>query len=349
MALGACALKEVLSANRIPKPLPAYPSAFLGRISHKLIEESAKGHLENSAGSFSKRWDELTESTEKELNGTPEHYIVPLKKSAPRYYVVRAKAIKVATKFWSPRKKSYSGIRPSMGGEISLSSKDGKLFGIVDSVLKEHGLTVLRDYKTGEILEAETNEIRPTYAAQLRLYAFLYFENFTIWPDKLELMPLSGAAFEIPVEPADCIKIAQEAAKSLDAWNAKISGISHGEDSAEVLANPSPSVCKFCQYRPACSGYLNIVSEVQDADWPADVVGTIISLADDENGRNVLKISKDGVEIVVRRLSGIERHTALATLSQGQRVGVFNLLRENAPYSFREGPNTTLVSDPKTG
>ena len=143
------------------------------------------------------------------------------------------------------------------------------LGGFVDKIVQcEHGAELI-DYKTGEITDQATGDVRASYEVQLLLYAGLYHDSQGEWPCKLTLTTLYGIERDVPLDRTRSLKLMNEARDKLRELNELIT---EGFP-PERFATPSPSACTFCSYRPACKQYWRVRGE--EPDWPADLSGIL--------------------------------------------------------------------------
>ena len=360
-ALKKCALREVLTAARQPELLPAFPQARLGGIIHKLLEEAGKGIVEGrSAKSVESRWDELVGEVEDQMRETwLEHSLVPLKRTVPDYEVRRIRALRRAEQFTREAPKYYSkiGQTPGLGFEVWVESRDKLVAGFIDFVQETTDGLILYDYKTGHVLDKqETNnspQIKPEYQVQLKLYAALYEASYDRWPHMLKILPLQGDDQIIQYHPSECAKLLKEAAATLRKVNAMIS-----EDTgtsaravARSLANPTPSTCCFCQFRPGCFAYQDARNLAEGEEWPKDVWGNVIEIKKLGNGRCSIKLrtsNRSYGEVQIRGLTqNPSRHPALEFIKEGDWVGVYNLQGKALAGGFSERLSTILYQIPE--
>ena len=342
--LEKCVLREALSANRVSQLLPSSPAKFLGEVSHSLIEASSRGSIEAGPVPAALRWDELVASQEASITGPIERHLVPLKKSSGRYHIIRAKTLRAAARAYRPRPVTPRPTRPGFGFEIRITTPDGALSGIVDSATEEAGAIVIRDYKSGSIFLDKSEETKPEYITQLQLYAVIYWEEFGIWPTSLQLVPLVGEPVAIEVNPEECQTLAAAARNRMAAANRQIATVVETRSRLEDLATPSPPTCRYCQYRPLCKRYADRRSDSPTLEWPIDIWGVVQSVHEAPDRRFVICVTQeaDGTVITVRRVSGGGRHINFDAIIPGARLGIFDLRKENAPNTYREGARTTV-------
>jgi hypothetical protein len=124
--------------------------------------------------------------------------------------------------------------------EVPVQSQDGLLTGRVDYAerLPNGGIRLL-DYKS-----ALRDDVPERYERQLQIYALLWYETFDEWPtEALIVYPFSGTVHNIPIDPATCLKVGQEARQIIRSTQEAFN--------AERLASPG-TVCTVCEFRPWC-------------------------------------------------------------------------------------------------
>jgi hypothetical protein len=113
-------------------------------------------------------------------------------------------------------------------------------------------------------------EIKPEYKEQLKLYAYLYYENTGKFPTKLSLVDLSKQKFVVEFTRQECKKLFEEAKILLNKVNSSIES-----NELNSLAKPSDTNCKYCLYRPACKYYLSWLPDIQRTK---DVYGKLLNI-----------------------------------------------------------------------
>ncbi len=289
------------------------------------------------------RWDKLVEETHDVMHASSiERHLVPLRNSVPDIEVRRIRAIQraleIADTRWSPqpRDKGHRAT-PRCRHEMRVKSRDGLIGGTIDAVIRTEEGIIIRDYKSGPVLESdEQNEsqLKKIYQTQLKMYAALYAESFGDWPTSLEVVPLSGTAHEVDFKKEECLNLLDEAKNSLQELNTKVSKYPN-ELLPSLLANPSPTACAFCQFRPGCTPYQEETEEIKEGQWPVDVIGIVKDVKQLGNSRLMLQLTSPGGLVNVPGLSGGNRHPILLEVKPGSKIGIFNLRqsRPSAPYS----------------
>src|SRR5581483_9605567 len=181
---------------------------------------------------------------------------------------------------------------PAYGFELPLESSDGLIRGRIDAILPSPEGPILQDYKSGAIFEIAGSDelvLKNEYADQLKIYGALYHERTGVWPHRLEVLPVSTAPYEVSFTPAECEELAHAARAAVAKVNDLIATC-NGHELEASLANPSPSACCYCPYRPACHAYSS-ATQPAIGSWPADASGEFRELRLLGNGKRLLLLS----------------------------------------------------------
>ena len=353
-ALKECRLRELWRAGGCSPLLPLAPAAKLGTVIHNLLELAGKGQFANlKFADIDAKFDSLVKDTEATMKQSwLECLMVPLKNIIPDYQVRRIRALKKAAEIAGSMERSQAKTVPksiSEGYELWLESKDGLVGGKIDQIVETNEGSLLRDYKTGYILEkpidGAVTEVKESYQEQLKLYAALYEDKFGRWPAHLEVVPLSGNAWEINFHPEECKEIFEVAKLLLKDINATVD--SRNETSQfNDLATPTEMGCRFCEYRPGCKVYRDQRANSEDQDWLNDIWGEILEQKMLGNGHILLRLEKKNKPKNIFNIRGLsqgkERHPALYETNVGDFVGIYNLRGNMSTGSFVEGPYTII-------
>ncbi len=351
-ALSECRLREVWAAAGHSPLLPVSPTARFGTAAHNMIELAGNAELANcSITEIDKKFSEILERIENRMKASwLESFLVPLSESVSDYQVRRIRVCKRAFEIAKTAVvcAAATAIR-SQGNELWVESVDGRVGGKIDQVVKTSDELIIRDFKTGYIHEAsaESNahEIKQSYQIQLKLYAALYFSNYRQWPDRLEIVPLSGEPWEVPFTPEECIDLLKSACQLLISTN-KIIELSGASDPIEELATEKPTACRFCLYRPACKMYRHKQMTGGDARWPTDVLGVVTEMRTLNNGSMWLQIEREGGNLPAARIRSLTpsevRHPIFTSLGRGMKVGLYNLRGDIDSGALQEGPYTVI-------
>lgn len=349
MRLRACALQEIWAASATPSLLPRNPLAILGTVAHQVLEEAGR----EDGFVAAERWTRRIATLNKELyQSWLDSRLVPLERLVPQYEVLKLRTCTRAQKIAAAVTKQRSGRHvPGIGFEIWVESKDKSVGGWIDSVRQSRAGIELGDFKSGGLFEQHDStrrgELKKDHQAQLKLYAALYFQTYGVWPSTIQIIPLAGAALDVPFTQAECKDLLEEATQTLTSLNASIS---HQETvGPESFASPSPQNCRFCGYRPVCWRYQEeIGSGVQTDGWPKDAVGRVWDINVLSSSRVNLRVcGEGGTEYTFRALSSlIERNPSLREIQRGDRVGIFNAQTSANRLEFSESVSTVLYKLP---
>lgn len=355
-ALRECALREVWSATRQPALLPAAAAARLGGVAHKLLEEAGRGQFRDaSVPSAETRWTELVNQVEQQMQQSwLERSLTPLTRTVSQYEVRKLRTCNKATEIAqeAPGYPLKVEGRRRIGFEVWVESADGLIAGSIDNVQEIDDGAVLRDYKSGYIMDkqegGQTLAIKNEYQVQLKLYAALYQSTFRRWPARLEIVPLQGANHILPFQPIECTTLLEDAVASLKEINGMISATAESTNPSieQRLASPSPSTCRFCQWRPKCTAYQTARDNADDPQWPPDVRGTVTEMRKLGNGRMSMDLQVNSRAYETAHIRGLspspERHPALEFISNGDLIAFYNLRLSASPNSFSEASQTVI-------
>ena len=111
-----------------------------------------------------------------------------------------------------------------------VESKDGLVGGFIDYVYNLKEGPVICDYKSGNIFDESSSNVKPGYETQLRLYAALYHTTTGIWPARLEIVPLQGTHVEVRFEPDECVQLLEDAILTTKRINSLIESLQSEPD-----------------------------------------------------------------------------------------------------------------------
>lgn len=345
VALKECALREAWSAQSEPALLPTPPTARLGTAVHRLLKEAGAGRLSATASAVEHRLGELlTQQDEEARRSWLDRRFTPIADHIPDLEVrlIRAveRALEVAARAGGGT--GTGGGRARTGYEVWVENRDRTAGGSIDEVRDDAGRITVADQKTGPILDrvsgTSTPLLKEAYVTQLKIYAALYHETWGVWPRRGLLIPLRGDPGEVGLDPFDCTRTLEAAIGAFDEVNRTIRNASRPEDAENLLANPSPTACRYCTYRPRCRPYVGARPPVTEREaWPADIWGAVTELKRLRNG--TLHLTVDGI-----RLRGLfeAQHPALNALQVGNIIAAFNARRTRSPTTFDTGEFTAV-------
>jgi CRISPR/Cas system-associated exonuclease Cas4 (RecB family) len=144
--------------------------------------------------------------------------------------------------------------------EEPLTAADGRLYGRPDLLIRRTERHEIIDYKSGGVVDRETNRPREAYVRQLQLYAYLEHEVSGSWAAKARLFPLQGTPVEIDVDPQRCVELATQALEAMDAYNAEVP--------RTPPASPTPDHCRWCPHAGVCEQFW----QTCDASWAPMII-----------------------------------------------------------------------------
>jgi hypothetical protein len=351
LALEECRLREVWSSNGAENLLPLHPNARLGIVIHRIFEEAGRGHLGHGGQTLvEKCWNEAVATLEAQMQQSwIERSLLPLAQSINNFEVQRLRTIKKAHEICSSpvvQKQQPTVAKPGFGFELRVKTPEGEVGGVIDHAFEIDEQVVLEDYKTGLVLEQNSDGedvLKSTYVTQLQFYAALYYFTFERWPDRLQVVSTQGPPILIPVNQETSLQLIDDAKAKLRAINDTIlHAVGAGDVVQRTLASPSPDACKKCLFRPNCQPYTTTKVSNPDESWPIDRIGVLKDLRTFANGYASLTL-EDGADLcVIRSISPRPRHPALESANSGDRIGCFNLRRTAALNQYQETAYTTI-------
>jgi len=329
-----CAYKSLLAEAFDNKPLlPVSPNAYFGTVLHKMLELIAKGTIRND-DDFNVAFDEQVKLQEENLKQQGYDFFVPLQKNVKDFGMKKI-LLKKHLRNITERPASSSGVKYS--SEKWVESKDKLISGKIDLVIEIGQETEILDFKTGAITQDILDdtgeifsEIKDEYKEQLKLYAYLYFENTGKFPTQLFLVDLAKQKFAVPFSQSECISTFEEAKKLLDTTNASIS-------TQTFNASPSEANCKYCLYRPACSYYLKLI----ETDYSFnDVSGSVNNVIKYQNG-NVSVFLVNGERKITVTSFPVEIFDELNDC-RNKKISIYNLRKEATELVY-SATKTTII------
>jgi len=326
-------------------PLAPFPAAKLGDVVHKVMEAVDTNHDPASV------WDDECAKVNEKLSESPvTRGLAPLSQTVKgfelrRLMTIRMARTRAAVLHANPAVHETRSREHPLKEEM-LRSLDGMLRGQFDLVERRPEGWVLVDYKSGDVLDVEgdgTAQIKESYQLQLLLYAALLAEVKGIRIHKALLKTLDGWEHEVPIDPAQAVKVARQARQLLDEFNKIVK-----KDSGD-LARPLPKDnsnhifgCMGCLYRPVCKSYLNTqrLSE-ENKKWPNDAVGLVTNLNKGyDKVRITIKPRNEEREITIEFRDSPSRHQAFEKINAKDSVGIFDYVSgRTANYG---GPRTCV-------
>lgn len=333
--LKKCSYNSILSKAFSHPLLPYTPTVHLGTIVHKCIRKIFAGEIDTEEV-FEKAWNALEKEEENKLSDYGFSFFLPLKENVLGYTIKKLQVRAIFREQLNKSERENDGEKDiQFMNEKWLQSKDSKIAGSVDHILKIDDFVKLTDTKTGEIIN-ESGEVKESYEEQLKLYAYLYCEEFDQYPNELVIRDLKHNEIVIPFTEDECDALAKSAKNKLESINESLV-----KDDLENLANPAIEICSKCLFRPACKYHWSIKSD-NSIDTFTDVKGILQSLNQYKNGNINVTISNNGSELIVTQLEN-ESMELLQSL-EGKEVGIYNVIRSNSDGIYKSTKWTTIYA-----
>jgi len=329
-----CAYKSLLAEAFDKKPLlPLSPNAYFGTVLHKMLELIAKGILK-SEDDFNAEFDKQVKALEEDLKQKGFGFFVPLKIKL-RNFGLKKIQLKKHLKIASEKPTSLGNIK--FHSEKWFESNDKFIGGKVDLVIENGNEIEIIDFKTGAITqdclddEGEIySDVKNEYKEQLKLYAYLYFENTNKFPTDLSLVDLAKQKFPVEFSEQECKSLFDEAKTLLKSTNDSIK-------TKSFSANPKQENCKYCLYRPACSFFHKKI----ETDFSFnDVLGEIKDVKKFQNGNVSLFLQYGNKNLTIKNFS-VEEFDKLNN-HKNKQIRIYNLRKEVAEFVYSV-TDTTMI------
>jgi CRISPR/Cas system-associated exonuclease Cas4 (RecB family) len=329
-----CAYKSILAEAFGKSPLlPVSPNAYFGTVLHKMLELISKGTVRNE-DDFNRMFDEQVKSVEENLQKQGYNSFVPLQKNVKDFGMKKILLKKhLRTMLEQPSKTSSVKYH----SEKWFKSKDKLIAGKIDLVIEAEQEAEIIDFKTGDITQDVLDdageifsEVKEEYKEQLKLYAYLYFENTSRFPTALSLVDLAKQKFSVSFSQSECHSLFVEAKKLLHFTNESIS-------KRTFAANPTEANCKYCLYRPACSFYLKQL----ETDYSLnDISGSIKNVVKYQNGNVSIFLQSGERQFTVTSFPS-EKYDELND-SKNKQISIYNLRKEATEFVYSV-TKTTII------
>lgn len=340
LSFKSCYLKGVWESNNSSSLLPTSPYAIVGRVVHKVMEYVGEGKIETNK-SFEEKWDLLISQEEEKLsNSWLESHLVPLSSSV-RNYDEKKELCRLLVNS-SFKVNLYSNLKhevlPTTRNEIWLQTNDGICVGKIDFLKASDNFVEIIDYKSSETIDLKVlNE----YSIQLKLYGALYHETYGIWPSSLIIMLINNERIEVPFTKEECKYLLNHVKEVFHGVNNIISKAFEKKDLISKLANPSPQICYFCNFRPVCTPYWEARKISPEEPWPLDLKGKLLRKVPWGKNRIYIEVETENKEIIKVVDLLPERHPALE--NPKCEIAVFSLNKNKKnPRIFHEGQLTVV-------
>lgn len=315
-----CAYKSLLAEAFDKKPLlPLSLNAYFGIVLHKLLELIATGILKSEVD-LNTEFDKQVKTLEEDLQSKGFGFFVPLKVKIKNFGL---KKIQLKKHLRNESEQPTSFSNTNFYSEKWFESQDKLIAGKFDLVIDDGSYIEIIDFKTGAIrqdcLDDEGElylDVKDEYKDQLKLYAYLYFENTTKFPTNLSLVNLAKQKFSVEFSEEECKTVFEEAKVLLEATNNSI-------NTKTFSANPKVENCKYCLYRPACS-FFHIKF---DSDFSInDVFGKVKDVKKFQNG-NVNLFLENGSKIITIKNFSNDIFEKLNN-NKNKQIRIYNLRNE---------------------
>lgn len=329
-----CAYKSLLAEAMNKKPLlPFSANAYYGTVLHKMLELISKRSIRNE-DDFNATFQEQIKLMEEKLVTEGYGFFVPLQKKV-KDFTMKKILVKDHLRYISETPPRVSNAK--FHSEKWYQSKDHLIGGTIDLVIETEQEIEIFDFKTGAITQDfldddgdVSSEVKTEYSEQLKLYAYLYFDNTGKFPTQLSLVNLAKQKFIVDFSVDECHDIFKEAKTLLNSINNCV-------EKGTFIANPIEVNCKYCLYRPACSFYLK---QIETGNSFNDVSGLVRNVMKFQNG-NVSLYLQSGDRMFTISNFQAEKYDEL-NASRNKKIKVFNLKREPRE-SFYSATKTTMI------
>jgi len=242
----------------------------LGTIIHSLHHWSFLNRLTGvTLVQSEQKFDELVAETERRLSASLlSAHLVPLSSSCDVYITRRHSAVRHAVR--EPSAKGSGGARGARQlSEEGIESLDGLIKGSMDAVYFTGDAIDIIDRKSGDV--KRDGLLRESYVMQLKLYAGLVHDVEGIMPRSLALIDGAFHRYEVDFKPDEVMALYSAAKEWLAAIREEV--LSRPENLAS-LADPRPGNCKYCQLRPNCRPYWEVIRQGAQG-YPMDFASTV--------------------------------------------------------------------------
>lgn len=321
-----CAYKSLLAEAFDKKPLlPLSPNAYFGTVLHKMLELIAKG-IVKSEDDFNAEFDKHVKELEADLQQKGFGFFVPLKIKA-RNFGLKKIQLKKHLRSVSEKITSLGNIK--FHSEKWFESNDKLIGGKVDLVIENGNEIEIIDFKTGAITqdflddEGEIySDVKIEYIEQLKLYAYLYFENTNKFPTNLSLVDLAKQKFPVEFSEEECKTLFEEAKNLLKSTNDCI-------NTKSFSANPKEENCKYCLYRPGCAFF----HKKLETDFSFnDVLGEIKEVKKFQNGNVSLFLQNGNKNLTIKNFS-MEEFDEL-NRNKNKQIRIYNVRKEATEFIY---------------
>lgn len=329
-----CAYKSLLAEAFLKKPLlPVSPNAYFGTVLHKMLELISKGAVRNE-DEFNSSFNEQVETVEENLRQQGYVFFIPLQKNVKDFGLKKI-LLKKHLRLAIDKQPKISGVK--FYSEKWLESNDKLIAGKIDLMIESGEESEIIDFKTGAITQDILDdageifsEVKEEYKEQLKLYAYLYFENTGKFPTSLSLVDLAKQKFSISFSQPECNSIFDEAKKLLHVTNESISN-------GTFTANPSEANCKYCLYRPACTFFLKLI----ETDYSFnDISGSVKNVVMYQNGNVSVFLDCGTRQLTVTSFPSVKFEEL--NDCRNKIISIYNLRKEATEFVY-SATKTTII------
>lgn len=329
-----CAYKSLLAEALDKKPLlPLSADAYFGIVLHKMLELISRG-IVRGEDDFNAEFDKQVKTLEDDLKRTGFEFFIPLKIKL-RNFGLKKIQLKKHLRSEFEQLTSLSNIK--FHPEKWFESKDKLIGGKIDLVVENGKNIEIIDFKTGAITqdcfddEGEIySEVKSEYQEQLKLYAYLYFENTNKFPSTLSLVDLAKQKVPVKFSEVECKGIFEEAKNLLKTTNDSI-------NTKTFSAIPNLVNCKYCLYRPACSFF----HKKLETDFTFnDVLGEIKDVKKFQNGKVTVFLQNKTYNLTIKNFTS-EKFDELC-YRKNKKISIYNLRKEATAFVYSVA-DTTMI------
>ncbi len=318
----------------MPNPLlPISPNAYLGTVLHKMLELIVQSNVKDE-NDFNRLFNEQIGIIESKLQESGYGFYVPLQKNVKDFGLKKVLLKKhLRTNHEQPVKHRDTRFY----SEKWFESNDKLIAGQIDLVIESGDIIEVIDFKTGAITDNILDddgeilmEVKEEYKDQLKLYAYLYFDNTGKFPTNLSIIDLSKQKFAIDFSKEECLVVYEKAKELLNITNECVRA-------GHFSANPTETNCKYCLFRPSCSFFL----EKLETDYSFnDVLGLVSDVVKYQNGN--VSIFLQGKERCFTVTNFNEDQYEVLMANRNKRISIYNL-RKSAVEFVYSATKTTMV------
>lgn len=239
------------------------PESELGTVAHKMVDAVGHGLLYRAKDIASaetllnETWTAFEVEAQNRLQEAWSPAVVPTASEWRGYHLTRARVIRRALRlFDSRRTQPAKPVQRSAKARVEqpLADTSAGLEGRPDRVEGAAGDRCVVDLKTG----LEQSEASEDQRRQLLLYAHMVTVDEGAPPTRIAIEDASGRRWEERIAPGAVEGAVAQAVDARTRFNtAALAGTS------EQLAEPSPTTCRFCTYRPVCGPFWRTLA----VDW----------------------------------------------------------------------------------